>query len=89
MTQNEWGYVDPVQRAHQQERSAPPMPGSGLPQQPPYLPGHYENIPEILYGNGPQPYHSPVKTAAIGAGLGVVIQTWLRNRKARRKKETE
>jgi hypothetical protein len=78
----QWGYVDPVERVHEHQapqRTTQP----NWPPQPVAPVMQLDNVPAILYGNGPQRWHSPVQTAAIGAVIGALLQAWWRRRKAR------
>ena len=89
-----YGYIDPVQRVHDQQAAWNlAHPNWGQPQQQypvqPYPvqpdPLHLSNVPQILYGNGPQPRsHVPAVTGAVIGGL---IGAWIARRRQRKQQE--
>ena len=81
---DQWGYVDPAERVHEEQvmwNMAQPMAaGFGPPQWTPPVqsPLDLSNVPAIMFGNGnttPR-YRSPLEAAVIGAVLGGLFDVW-------------
>jgi hypothetical protein len=94
---NQWGYVDPVQRAHQEQalrnlaRPVPPsLPRAPYLQQPRASPlvGLDADIQQAAYGNAPRRRGSAVESAVFWGAVATAVGLWVRHNKQQRGQNT-